>query len=145
MATKSLLCAAAVIAGLMGCAPPRGLTAANCTGGHCDVDVYVDNCVINAPKIDNTGANNIDWNIKSSGYAFPDEAVHLGVWLKSPLSSGCASPNGVFDSPKRQSDTTFRLHNKGNPGTYCYGVQVVNTTTTPPTTCPDLDPQIVNH
>jgi hypothetical protein len=144
MARKSLICAAVVTAGLMGCAGPKALAPVECSGGRCDVDVQVDNCVITTSDINNTGANNIFWNIKSSGYVFPDEAVHLGVWLKSPLPSGCDSPTGVFTDPKRQNDTQFKLHDKGTRGTYCYGVTVVNTMTTPPQTC-TLDPSIVNR
>ena len=145
MATKSLICGAVLIAGLIGCAGPRALAPVVCNSGRCDVDVQVTDCVITTSDIDNTGANNIFWNISSPGYAFPDETVHLGVWLKNPPPSGCDSPVDVFKDPKRQSNTQFKLHDKGTRGTYCYGVTVVKTTTTPPTMCPSLDPSIVNR
>ena len=145
MAMKSLICAAAVLSGLLGCATPRAF-AVPCNGGSCNVDVHIENCVITAPDIDNTGANNIFWNIdnasKQAGYTFAAGAA--GVTLKTPPPSGCMAAGGVFDSPDRQNDFKFKLHNKGTLGTYCYAVKVVNTTTTPPQTC-TLDPQIVNH
>ena len=109
--------------------------------------MHIENCVITAPDIDNTGANNIFWNIdnasKHAGYTFA--AGTAGVTLKNAAPSGCVAPGGVFDSPDRQNNWKFKWHNKGNPGTYCYGVQIVNTTTTPPQTCTPLDPSIVNH
>src|SRR5262249_33748898 len=120
------------------------LAPVTCNGGRCDVDVHVENCTVSAPNIDNTGANNIFWNLdaasRQAGYKFPDESVHLGIWIKSPPPLGCISGDGVFDSPERQSDSKFKLHNKGTPGTYCYGVTVVKGSTT----C-TLDPSIANH
>ncbi len=148
MAARSLICGGVLIAGLMGCAGPKALAPVVCNGGRCDIDVHVENCVITAPDIDNTGANNIFWNIdaasRRAGYKYPAVAVHLGVWLKDPPPSGCIAPGNVFDSPDRQNDGKFKLHNNGNRGTYCYGVQVVNPTTAPPQTC-TLDPQIINR
>jgi hypothetical protein len=145
MATKGLICAVAVCSGLLGCATPKFLPPVNCKGGSCDVDVHVENCTVTAPKIDNYGANNIFWTLdresREAGYKFPDEAVHLGVWLKSPPPIECIPADGVFDSPQRLNDWKFKLHNKGTPGTYCYGVTVVKGSTT----CPPLDPSIVNH
>lgn len=145
MAWKTSLCAVTIIGGLMGCAGPKPfLPPVDCSGGSCDVDVHVDNCVVTAPDINNTGANNIFWTLdkfsRDGGYKFPDEAVHLGVWLKSPPPSGCIAADGVFDDPKRQNDWKFKLHNKGTPGIYCYGITVVKGTTT----C-TLDPSIVNR
>jgi len=144
MSTKRLICAAALFGGLLGCATPQPLAPVTCNGGRCDVDVHVENCVVSAPNIDNTGANNIFWNLdaasRQGGYKFPDESVHLGIWIKSPPPSGCINGDGVFDSPERQNDSKFKLHNKGTPGIYCYGVTVVKGSTT----C-TLDPQIANH
>jgi hypothetical protein len=117
----------------------------NCNGGSCNVDVHVENCTVSAPDIDNYGSNNIFWTIdapsRAAGYKFPDPAVHLGVWLKNPPPTGCLTPDGVFDSPDRQNDWKFKLHNNGIRGTYCYGVMVVQGSNT----CPPLDPQINNH
>jgi len=145
MTMKSLICAAAVLSGL-GCATPQALAVA-CNGGSCNVDVHIENCVITAPDIDNTGANNIFWNIdnasKQAGYTFA--AGIAGVTLKDPPPSGCTAAGAVFDSPDRLNNWKFKLHNKGNLGTYCYGVQIVDVTTTPPRACPPLDPSIVNH
>jgi hypothetical protein len=149
-AAKGLLSAAAVCAALLGCATTKTFTPVNCNGGSCDVDVHVDiqgsTCTVSAPDINNTGANNIFWNIdrasKDAGYRFPATAVHAGVWIKDPPPSGCKPPDNVFDSPDRQTDWKFKLHNKGTRGTYCYGVQVVRNSA--PTPC-TLDPQIVNN
>jgi hypothetical protein len=145
-----LLSAGAVCAALLGCATPKFLTSVNCTGGSCEVDVHVDiqgsTSTVSAPNINNTGANNIFWRIDDAsqalGYKFPDPAVHAGVWIKDPPPSGCLAPGNVFDSPQRLTDVKFKLHNKGTPGTYCYGVQVVRSSA--PTPC-TLDPQIVNN
>jgi hypothetical protein len=147
---KVLLSVAAVCAMLLGgCATPEPIAPLRCTGGQCDADVHVDvrlgTCAVSAPNIDNMGSNNISWNIdqasKDLGYRFPDEAVQLGIYLKSPPPSGCKAPEGVFDSP-HQSKWKFTLHNKGTAGTYCYGVYVVRDT--PPSPC-TYDPQIVNN
>ena len=144
MARKSLICAAVVTAVLMGCAGPNALAPVDCSAGSCDVDIHVDNCVVTAPDINNTGANNIFWTLdkpsRDAGYKFPDEAAHLGVWIKSPPPSGCIAADGVFDEPKRQNDWKFKLHDKGTPGIYCYGVTVVKGSST----C-TLDPSIVNR
>jgi hypothetical protein len=126
------------------------LATADGNAGRCEVDVHVDiqhgTCTVSAPDIDNTGAKNIFWTIdatsRAAGYKFPDEAMHLGVWIKNPPPSGCLAADGVFDSPERQNDWKFKLHNKGTPGIYCYGVQVVRNSA--PTPC-TLDPQIINH
>jgi hypothetical protein len=105
-------------------------------------------CTVTGSDIDNTGANNIFWTIDASsralGYKFPDEAVALGIYLKSPppSGSGCLDPSGVFDSPQRQNDWKFKLHDKGTPGKYCYGIYVVRGM--PPSPCL-YDPSIVNH
>ena len=147
---KILLQVAAACAMLVGCATPTPLARVNCNGGSCEVDVHVDvqgsSCTVSGPDIDNYGSNNIFWNIdassKAAGYKFPDEAVQLGIYLKSPPPSGCQKPDGVFDSAKRENDWKFKLHDKGNPGTYCYGVYVVRDT--PPSPC-TYDPSIVNH
>jgi hypothetical protein len=136
---------------LAACAtPPMSIARVNCNGGSCDADVHVDvrlgTCTVSAPDIDNYGSNNIFWTIDASskalGYKFPDEAVQLGIYLKSPPPSGCQPPSGVFDSPQRLNDWKFKLHDRGNLGTYCYGVYVVRDT--PPSPC-TYDPSIVNH
>ena len=148
---KVLLSVAAVCAMLVGCAAqPISIERVNCNVGSCDADVHVEvkfgTCTVSAPDIDNYGSNNIFWNIdqasKDLGYRYPDEAVQLGIYLKSPAPIGCQNPSGVFDSPQRQTDWKFKLHDKGNRGTYCYGVYVVRDT--PPSPCV-YDPQIVNH
>ena len=146
---KVLLITVAVCATLLGCATPM-LAAVPCTGGQCSVDVHVDvqggSCTVSAPDIDNTGANNIFWNIdaasKNLGYKFPDNPAQPGIFLKSPPPTGCQAAGAVFDLPDRQNDWRFKWHNKGTPGTYCYGVRVVRNSA--PTPC-TLDPQIVNH
>jgi len=144
MAAKCLICVLLMIAGLAGCATSLAPERVSCNGGRCNVDIHVDNCTISAPDIDNFGANNIFWNIdaasKRAGYTFPDDAVHPGVSLKNPPPSGCANPEGVFDSPEQLNKWKFKWHNKGTRGTYCYGVRVVNGATT----C-TLDPFVVNH
>ncbi len=127
---KALVFAAAVCAGLAGCATPK-LMAVPCNGGRCEVDVHVtvsgSTCTVSAPDIDNNGANNIFWNIddesKRLGYKFPDGTG--GVFFKNPPPSGCVAAGSVFDSPDRQNDHKFKWHNKGTLGTYCYGVTVV--------------------
>ena len=148
---KVLVSVAAVCAMLVGCAvQPISIARVTCNGGSCDADVHVDvrfgSCTVSAPDIDNYGSNNIIWTIDASskalGYKYPDEAVQLGIYLKSPPPSGCLDPTGVFDSPARINDWKFKLHDKGNVGTYCYGVYVVRDT--PPSPC-IYDPQVVNH
>ena len=146
--SKALLLAAVVCAGLVGCATPKFLAPVPCSGGRCDVDVHVDvsgsTCTVSAPDINNTGANNIFWNIdresKDAGYKFPDGTG--GVFFKNPPPSGCIAAGSVFDSPERLNDHKFKWHDKGTRGTYCYGVQVVRNSA--PTPC-TLDPQIVNQ
>jgi len=108
------------------------------------VEIHGSTCTVSAPNIENTGANNIFWNIdrasQDAGYKFPDGT--RGVSFKSPPPSGCIAAGSVFDSPDRQNDQKFKWHNNGTRGTYCYGVQVVRSAA--PTTC-TLDPQIVNQ
>ncbi len=144
------LSVAVVCAALAGCATPQFLSPVPCSGGRCDVDVHVEiqggTCKVTAPDIDNTGANNIFWNIDASskllGYRFSNDPAQPGIFLKNPPPSGCQAPGNVFDSPDRQNDSRFKWHNKGTPGTYCYGVRVVRNSA--PTPC-ILDPQIVNN
>jgi hypothetical protein len=145
MAIKGLLSAAAVSAALLGCAttaaPPGARVNCDTGSGACDVPIHVGgNCSITAPDVDVFGEKNIFWVIDQdsvqAGYKFPDSAVHLGVWIKDP-------PRGQFDSPDRQNDRRFKLHDKNaadGKGSFRYGVQVVNGSTT----C-TLDPFIVNH
>jgi hypothetical protein len=107
------------------------------------VDVSGSTCTVSAPDINNTGANNIFWNIdrasQDAGYKFPDGTG--GVFFKSPTSS-CKAAGSVFVSPERVNDQKFKWHNNGTAGTYCYGVTVVRNSA--PTPC-TLDPQIVNQ
>ena len=143
---KALVFAAAVCAGLAGCATPK-LMAVPCNGGRCEVDVHVTvsgrTCTVSAPDIENKGSNNIFWNIddesKRLGYKFP--AGTGGVFFKSPTGT-CAAAGSVFDLPERLNDHKFKWHDKGTLGTYCYGVTVVRNSA--PTPC-TLDPQIVNQ
>ena len=98
--------------------------------------------MITAPDVYVIGqSRNIFWEIdrasEQDGYKFPDIVSHLGIWIKD-------DPKGEFEDPKRQNDTTFKLHDKNSDagkGSYRYGVRVVKGSTT----CPDLDPFIVNN
>ena len=145
---KLLLSVAAVCALLVGCATPKfELERVKCNTGNCDASVHVDpiTCEVSGSDIDNWGSNNITWTIDQSsqarGFKFSDQAVHLGIFLKPPSPFGCQDAQGVFDSPQ-QTDKKFKLHNKGNQGTYCYGIYVVRDS--PPSSCM-YDPSIVNH
>lgn len=141
MASKRLIFVVAVIVGLLGCvtqtasAPPP----VNCgNSGSCKVDVHVEGCTVTAPDIDVFVATNIFWELdeatRRNGFSFPNDPVQKGIWIKDP-------PQGQFDSPDRQSDWRFKLHNKNTvKGTFRYGVRVVKGSIT----C-ELDPQIQNH
>jgi hypothetical protein len=140
MATKRFVWVGAVFVALLGCttlAPPAARV--NCgNSGSCDVSVHVKDCVITAPDVDVFVATNIFWNIDQAslqdGYKYPPDPPP-GIWIKD------GNP-GQFESPQRLSDGKFKLHDKNTaPGTSRYGVRVVRGSTT----CPDLDPSIVNH
>jgi len=94
------------------------------------------NCVITAPDVHVFQSTNIFWNIdqasKLAGFKFPNDSARPGIWIKQ----------GPLPPPERQNDWTYKLHdNDQDKGTFPYGVRVVNGSTT----CPDLDPSIVNH
>ena len=140
MASKVPICAIAVFAGLQGFITSNALAAAvNCGNtGSCDVDVHVENCVITAPDIDVFVATNIFWNIdqasKQAGYKYPAGPARPGVFMKD-------APQGQFD-PERLNDWKYKVHDRNTAkGTFHYGVRVVKGSTT----CPDLDPSVVNH
>jgi hypothetical protein len=138
MTTKRLICAGAVVAGMLGCAtlaPPAARKDCD-NSGACHVEVHIDNCIIKAPDVHVFQATNIFWDIDQAsqhhGYKYPNDPARPGVWIKQ----------GPLGQPERQNDSTYRLHdNNTDKGTFPYGVRVVNGATT----CPDLDPSIVNH
>ena len=142
MTLKALIYAVALTVGLQGCAaqiasPPGRKDCDN--SGSCKVDVHVFGCTVTAPDfIDVYTATNIFWELDQSsrdnGWSFPDDPVLKGIWIKDP-------PQGQFDSPDRQSDWRYKLHDKNSvPGSFKYGVRVAKGTQI----C-ELDPAIVNH
>lgn len=143
MAPKIVI-AAAVFAGLLGCAtspppPPPPPARKDCgNSGMCTVVVHVKGCTITAPDIDVYVATNIFWELdrttKDDGWSFTDEVVKRGIWIKD-------APQGQFVDPDRQNDWKYKLHDKNDvKGTFNYGVRVVKGSIF----C-ELDPQIVNH
>jgi len=114
-----------------------GGLAAPCNDGVCKVSVDVTSCVI-TPTPDPLpvkGENNIFWDLTfmSSFYRFTDD----GIKLKT------SSP--VFDSAQKLSDSKFKMHDKGTPGSYPYAIKVQRWKIFEGwTECPTLDPTIVN-
>lgn len=142
MATKALIFAAALIAGLSGCAAqltPSTPPPVDCdNSGACKVVVQVDGCPVRAPDVNVFSATNIFWELdqqaRDNGWSFPDTLAAPAIWIKDP-------PQGQFDSPDRQSEWRYKLHDKNNvKGTFRYGVRVVKGSIL----C-ELDPTIVNH
>jgi hypothetical protein len=129
--------AGALCVGILGCstlAVPA--TRKDCNAGQCDVDVHIENCVITAPDVHVFQSTNIFWTIdqasKHAGYRYPSDSTRPGIWIKQ----------GPLPPPERQNDWTYKLHdNNQDKGTFPYGVRVVIGSTT----CPDLDPSVVNH
>ena len=107
-----------------------------CNAGECKVAVDVTNCVI-TPKPDPLpvhGENNIFWELKWSWmYRFQDDNA---VKLKTE------SP--VFDGAKKLNDSTFKMHDKGDKGTYPYAIKVQHWVMFQWVDCSPLDPTIVN-
>jgi len=145
MAPKVVI-AAAVFAGLLGCAafvpmspPPPPPARVDCGNtGACPVVVHVEGCTVTAPDIDVRVATNIFWELdqasRDNGWSFPNDPALRGIWIKD-------APRGLFVDPDRQSDWRYKLHDKNDvKGTYQYGVRVVKGSFT----C-ESDPQIVNH
>ena len=141
MASKVLIYAAAACVGLLGCATPILPMAArhDCdNSGSCKVDVKVEGCTVTAPDVHVFVATNIFWELdkatRDTGWSFPNDPVKRGIWIKDP-------PQGQFDSPDRQNEWRYKLHNKNTvKGDFKYGVRVVRGSIT----C-ELDPIIVNH
>jgi hypothetical protein len=116
-----------------------GITTSDpCNAGVCKVSVDVTSCVI-TPTPDPLyvhGENNIFWelNLSSSFYRFTDDGVKL------------KKPDPTFDQPEKLSDKKFKLHDKGNVGTYLYAIKVQRWMMFQGgwVDCPTLDPTIVN-
>ena len=142
MATKRLIFAVAVIAGLSGCAtriapsgPPPPVNCDN--SGACKVDVQVFGCTVTAPDVNVVAATNIFWELdqaaRDNGWSFPNDLLLKGIWIKDP-------PQGQFVLPDRQSEWRFKLHDKNEvKGSFRYGVRVVKGSID----C-ESDPSIVN-
>ena len=141
MVSKTFIYAAAICVGLLGCATPIASKSAriDCdNSGSCKVDVHLDGCTVTAPDVHVFVATNIFWELdkatRDDGWSFPDDPVKRGIWIKDP-------PQGQFDSPDRQAEWKYKLHNRNTvKGSFNYGVRVVKGAFT----C-ELDPAIVNH
>lgn len=115
-----------------------GAKAASCNSAVCNITVKVTKCSVSVDitELHVTRGNKkpqIIWHLRSSdpGVAFASD----GIFFKG-------ATNGQFPDLHGEGPNTFRATDLNTaPGTYAYGVRV----TSNGSSCPDLDPIIMNE
>ena len=137
MTSKVLFSAIAATVGLLGCAGAGTKYASPCNNGVCKVAVTITDCgtkggvAVNPDPISVPGANNIEWDIATPGYSFPQNGIEIKDFY------------GQFGSPQlNPTGSKITIHNKNtNKVPVYYAVNVMRGATP----CVPLDPWIYNE
>lgn len=156
MNTKTLFCAIAAAAVVVGCATPPGSrtfagSSMNCPGASCDVIVYVSGDPSVAPPIVAVSADevrvggnspDITWKLQAPGYKFCSDSIapHTAAPSGGKMTTTQSAWNAQITF-QNSSNTTFKVKKVPGTGTLFYDVKVYRDCSGTPL---KLDPAIVN-